>query len=105
MVKAHTETTDKLKSTLASINANVSPPAHLDDRRQGMIDELRGAKDADFDARYLAQQIDAHREALILMRGYAKSGDNPAVRKLASQTVALVQSHLNMAEHLAKTVK
>jgi putative membrane protein len=105
MVKAHTETTDKLKSTLASINAKVTPPAHLDDRRQGMIDELRGAKDADFDARYLAQQVDAHREALILMRGYAKSGDNPAVRKLAAKTVSLVQSHLDMAEHLAKTAK
>jgi hypothetical protein len=39
------------------------------------------------------------------MRGYAKSGDNPAVRKLASQTASLVLSHLNMAEHLAKTVK
>jgi putative membrane protein len=105
MVTAHTETTDKLKSTLASINSNVAPPAHLDDRRQGMIDELRGAKDADFDARYLAQQVDAHKEALILMQGYAKSGDTPAVRKLAAKTVSLVQSHLNMAEHLAKTVK
>ena len=105
MVKAHTETTDKLKSTLAAINSKIVPPAHLDDRRQGMIDELRGAKDADFDARYLAQQIDAHREALILMRGYAKSGDTPAIRKLAAKTVSLVQSHLDMAEHLAKTVK
>jgi putative membrane protein len=105
MVKAHTQTTDKLKSVLASINANVTPPAHLDDRRQGMIDELRGAKDADFDARYIAQQVDAHKEALILIRGYAKSGDNPAVRKIASQTVSLVQSHLNMAERLAKYVK
>lgn len=105
MIKAHTATTDKLKSTLASINSNVTPPAHLDDRRQGMIDELRGAKDADFDARYLAQQVDAHKEALILMRGYAKSGDNPAVRKLAAKTAPVVQSHLHMAEHLAKSVK
>ncbi|HEY2834964.1 MAG TPA: DUF4142 domain-containing protein, partial [Rhizomicrobium sp.] len=56
MVKAHTETTDKLKSTLASNNISVTPPAHLDDRRQGMIDDLRGAKSEDFDHRYLTQQ-------------------------------------------------
>ncbi len=43
MVKAHTETTGKLKAIIADGNIAVTPPAHLDDRRQGMIDNLRGA--------------------------------------------------------------
>jgi putative membrane protein len=102
MVMAHTETTDKLKSILASGHGNVTPPAHLDDRHQGMIDELRGAKAEDFDGRYLAQQIDAHKEALILMKGYAKSGDVAAVRHFAAKTAPVVQSHLNMAESIGK---
>ncbi len=55
MVTAHTETTDKLKAALASTHPDIAPPSRLDDRRQGMIDELRGAKDADFDGRYIAQ--------------------------------------------------
>ena len=37
-----------------------------------MIDNLTGAKDEDFDARYLNQQENAHQEALILFRGYAR---------------------------------
>jgi putative membrane protein len=100
MVAAHTETTNKLKAALASTKPDITPPAHLDDRRQGMIDELRGAKDADFDGRYIAQQVDAHNEALILMKGYAKDGDTPAIRKLAAKTALTVQAHLNMAEKI-----
>ena len=71
---AHTGTTKELKATLAKINSIVTPPSALDDRHQGMIDELRGAKDGDFDTRYMSQQVDAHREALILVRGYSKDG-------------------------------
>jgi putative membrane protein len=105
MVAAHTETTDKLKAALASTHPDITPPAHLDDRRQGMIDELRGAKDVDFDARYVAQQIDAHNEALILMKGYAKDGDTPAIKELAAKTARAVQMHLNMAEKIQKGLK
>lgn len=105
MVAAHTETTSKLKAALKDSHSDAAPPAHVDDRRQGMLDELRGAKDADFDNRYLAQQIAAHNEALILMRGYAKDGDNGDVKKFAAKTAAAVQKHLDMATKLSGDVK
>jgi putative membrane protein len=100
MVKAHTGTTEKLKGIIVSNNIAVTPPAHLDNRRQGMIDDLRGAKAADFDHRYLAQQEAAHKEAEILMRGYAKSGDNAAIKSFASDTLPAVQDHLKMVHQL-----
>lgn len=105
MVAAHTETTTKLKAALQASHADVAPPAHVDDRRQGMLDELRGAKDADFDNRYIAQQIGAHKEALILMRGYAKDGDNGDVKKFAAKTAVAVQKHLDMATKLSGDLK
>jgi len=104
MVAAHTGTSEKLKTTLASTHPEVALPAHVDDRHQGMLDELRGAKDADFDGRYIAQQIDAHKEALILMQGYAKDGDTPAIKKLAVKTAPVVQTHLSMAEKIQSTL-
>ena len=103
MIAAHTATSDKLKALLISEKTGITPPATLDDRHQGLIDELRGAKDADFDGRYIAQQVDAHKEALILMNGYAKDGDVTAIKKFAAKTAPAVQSHLNMAEHMAKS--
>lgn len=103
MVVAHTETTSELKGILASANLHVTPPAHLDDRRQGMIDNLRGASAGDFDHRYLVQQEAAHREAVILMRGYARNGDNSAVKRFAAETLPKVEQHLAMVRKLEQT--
>ena len=105
MVQAHTETTEKLKAILASNNINVTPPAHVDNRRQGLLDDLRGAKAEDFDHRYISQQVAAHKEANILMRGYAKDGDNSAIKDFAATTDRAVKMHLSMAEKLDKSTK
>ncbi len=98
MVDAHTKTTEKLKPLLP---AGVTPPLHVDSRRQGMLDNLRGAGAADFDHRYAVQQVAAHREADILMRGYAKDGDNAAIKNFAAETSKAVKMHLSMAEEMA----
>jgi putative membrane protein len=105
MVDAHTETTSKLKAILASNNINVTPPAHVDNRRQGMLDNLRGAKAEDFDHRYISQQVAAHKEADILMRGYAKDGDNAAIKDFAAATDKAVKMHLSMAQKLDARTK
>jgi len=105
MVDAHTATTAKLKSILASNNINVTPPAHVDDRRQGMLDNLRGAAAADFDHRYITQQIAAHKEADILFRGYAKDGDSAAIKDFAAMTDKDIKMHLSMAQKLDAQTK
>lgn len=107
MVDAHTETTTKLKSIISANNIKVTPPASVDSRRQGMLDNLRGASAADFDKRYITQQVAAHNEAGILMRGYAKDGDSAAIKAFASETSHHVAEHLVMAEKLesAQTAK
>jgi putative membrane protein len=102
MIDAHTKTTETLKGILATNKIAVTPPAHVDSRRQGMLDNLRGASAADFDHRYVVQQVAAHKEADILMRGYAKSGDNAKVRAFAADTDTHVKMHLAMAQDLAE---
>ncbi len=102
MVDAHTKTTEKLKSILPG---DVVPPAHVDDRRQGMLNDLRGAAAAEFDHRYAVQQVAAHKEADILMRGYAKDGDNASIKSFAGDTDKDVKMHLSMAQDLASKYK
>lgn len=102
MVQAHTATTAKLKGIIASNSIQVAPPAHVDNRRQGMLDDLRGATAADFDHRYITQQIAAHKEADILLRGYAHDGDNAAIKAFAADTDKSVKMHLAMARKLDK---
>jgi len=102
MIAAHTKTTAELKAIVADEKLAVAPPATLDTRRQTMIDDLRGAKEADFDERYADQQVDAHEEALIVMRGYHKSGDNESLKKFAGNVENAVKMHLSMAKRLDK---
>ena len=70
-----------------------------------MLDNLRGASAAEFDNRYMTQQVAAHKEADILMRGYAKDGDNATIRTFASDTDKHVKMHLSMAQKLAASTK
>jgi putative membrane protein len=102
MISAHTKTTDELKEIVADQKLDLTPPASLDTRRQSMIDDLRGVKAADFDERYIAQQVDAHEEALILMRGYHNSGDNASLKKFAGNVENAVKMHLSMVKRLDK---
>jgi putative membrane protein len=104
MVTAHTKTTDEAKAIVASEKIAFTPPTALDNRHQMMINNLNGASDTDFDKRYISQQVDAHNEALILMRGYHDSGDNKALKDFAGKTENAVKMHLSMAEKLKKTL-
>ncbi len=96
MIAAHTATTAGLKSAIASGNVSAKPPAAMDAEHQALVDALKAAKGADFDALYKAQQTEAHTKTLALMQGYASSGDNAALKSFASSTAPKVQSHLDM---------
>jgi putative membrane protein len=105
MKAAHSKTTAELKDIVASENIDATLPTELDMRRQSLINDLRGVKEVDFDKRYVSQQIDAHNEALILMRGYHDSGDNKALKKFAGNVENAVKMHLGMATRLQKTLE
>jgi putative membrane protein len=49
--------------------------------------------------------VAAHKEADILMRGYAKDGDNPAIKQFAAETDKAVKMHLAMAQKLVEEYK
>lgn len=101
MVTDHTATTAEMKPLAAG--AQVTPPTDMDERRKGMIDNLRTTTDADFDRVYLAQQVAAHEEALSLHQGYADRGDNPTLKAFATKTAPKVQAHLATARALQAT--
>ena len=95
MVKDHTQSTQMVKDAVQKGGLNIAPPAGLDERRKGMLDNLRQAGDSDFDLAYLHQQLGAHIEALELHKGYAAHGDNAALKDAANKIVPVVQKHLD----------
>lgn len=98
MVTEHTAMSAEMKPLIAA--AGETPPAALDERRQGFIDNLRSASDADFDRVYLDQQEAAHNEALVLMQGYAENGADAGLKAGAAKAVPKVQAHLDRVKAL-----
>jgi predicted outer membrane protein len=97
MVRDHSMTTQQLAMVLQSNGTPVVTPQALDPRHVTMMNDLAVAQGADFDRRYAIQQVSAHREAVELLQNYVQSGDNPALRQWAMQTLPTVQEHLQMA--------
>jgi putative membrane protein len=95
IVDDHTAMSAKMKAALPTAAPGVTPPAGLDDRRTGMLNNLKAAGDADFDLAYLHQQLGAHTEAIALHQEYAKGGDNEALKAMAAGAVPMIQKHLS----------
>jgi putative membrane protein len=100
MIDMHTKTSDDLKAALKDNNIAITPPTTLDERRMGMLQNLRAAGDSDFDAAYLHQQLAAHLEALTLHGGYADHGDNPVLKAAAAKTKLVVQAHIDQVKKI-----
>jgi putative membrane protein len=103
MVTDHTATSKAL-GPLAQA-AGQTPATQLDSRRQGFIDNLNKASDADFDKTYVDQQVAAHKEALDLMDGYAKDGPDAGLKDAAAKTAPTVQMHLDKIRSIQAGMK
>jgi putative membrane protein len=98
MVTDHTKMSADLKKAAASAQG-VTIPTAMDERRQGMIDNLKQAGDK-FDEVYREQQTAAHQEALTLAQTYAEAGDNAALKAHAAKGAPMIENHLQMVRSM-----
>jgi putative membrane protein len=102
MIKAHTESTAKVKDAAGKVSPAITPDATLTDDQSDKLADLGKLKGADFDKKYISGQVDAHEDALSLMQGYAKDGDVPSLKDAAGTIAPAVARHLEMAKALNK---
>jgi putative membrane protein len=102
MIKDHTKSSNEMKPLIAK--AGQTPPADLDQRRKGFLDNLKAADAGSFDKTYMDQQVAAHDEALTLLQGYAKDGSDAGLKAAAAKLVPTVQHHSDMAKALQAKV-
>ena len=93
----------KLKTLVDGGKAPGPLPTALDERRKGMIDNLRGAAANDFDDRYLDHQTMAHHEALLAFNGYKTAGDNADLKAFAAETAPKLETHAQMVTKLDRS--
>ncbi|AEG50602.1 hypothetical protein Sphch_2972 [Sphingobium chlorophenolicum L-1] len=97
MVKAHQQSTAKLKAAAGEAKLTVKPPVLTSDQ-QAMLDAIKSAPADGVDMVYAAHQRTAHEAALQLHRSYAADGDMAPLRRAAGEIVPVVESHI---QHLA----
>ena len=98
IIADHTASSAKLKTLAASLNLTL--PTEMDERRKGMMDNLRAASAADFDDRYLDQQTAAHHEALLAFNGYREAGPDAQLKQFAAETAPRLETHAKLVTSL-----
>lgn len=100
----HTAAGEALKAAAPQAAPDVTVPTQLDQRRQGLIDNLRSAAEADFDKVYVDQQVAAHEEAVTLHRGFSDNTDAPALAEHARTVLPKIEAHLQQARTLQSSL-
>lgn len=98
MIADHTKSTQNLKAAIAKSGQTLALPTALPANLQSQVDALNQAGQANFDKTYMDQQVQAHTDALSLLQTYGQSGDVPALKTFASDTMKVVQMHLDRAK-------
>lgn len=102
MIDDHTRLSTLTMQTASSAGLNPGTPM-LNAEHAQMLQSLQMETGAGFEAAYRNHQIMAHQEAIALHRSYADTGDNNALRGVASQAVPVIEMHLNRAQGLPTT--
>lgn len=96
----HSASTARLKALAPTAAPTVALPTRLDERRQGLIDNLNAASAADFDKVWLQQQVAAHDEALTVLNGFAGNTEAPALAQFGSGLIPKITMHRDKAKAL-----
>jgi putative membrane protein len=94
MVQDHTKSTAKIKA--AALTAKVRPKPMLTPTQAEMLTQLKAETGTARDQAYVAQQKQAHQQALTIHSSYAEGGKNIALKTVASGVVPVVQHHIEM---------
>ncbi len=99
MIDDHTDAGEKFASTLEE-KKMAAPEDALDTKHQKVLNRLQNASGKNFDRQYIAAQTQAHKEAVSTFSGYAKHGNDKALRTFASETLPTLKEHMHTVEQL-----
>jgi putative membrane protein len=77
-----------------------APEPALQPNEQQALDALEAASGDQFERAYVAAQVEAHGEAVALLRNYANAGDDLALKEFARKTQPVLEMHLEQANAL-----
>lgn len=91
MVTDHTKAAQDMAP--AAEAEGLTSATELDQRHQAIVDDMTNLEGADFDAAYIAAQMQAHDEAVALFQGYVDGGADGPLKDFAAATLPTLQMH------------
>ena len=95
MVKDHSAAEKKLQAAAKSAG---TVKMMLDPDHQAMVDALKTKTGPDFYKAYIADQVQAHKDAADLLKDYKTDGSDKSLKAWATKTLPAVNMHLKKAE-------
>ena len=99
MIKDHTDATNQLKSIAKSLNVNVTDSLMKEHQRH--VDKMSKMKGKSFDKAYMSMMVDDHKKDIKEFEKASKSS-NTSVSNFASQTLPVLNKHLDSAQAINK---
>ena len=93
MVDDHTKANDQLKSVAQE--EGMTLPTDINAKQQAMYDKLSKLSGSDFDKAYVKAMMMDHQEDVKDFNKEATSGRDPKIKSFASETLPVVQGHLD----------
>jgi putative membrane protein len=93
MVDDHGKANDRLKAVAEK--QNMTLPENMTAKQQAMYEHLQSLSGAAFDKAYLTGMLKDHEEDIKQFQREAKSGKDGQLKSFASETLPLLQDHLN----------
>ncbi len=102
MVEDHSAANEKLNAVAA--RQKLTLPAKLDKHDQKNYDRLSQLSGDAFDRAYAKDMVKDHQNDVAAFKQEASSGQNPAIKQFASETLPTLENHLKMAREMERTV-
>jgi putative membrane protein len=102
MVVEHGAAGDQLKA--AAQKDNITLPSNLAPKTQQTLSRLSKLSGSAFDRAYAEDMVEDHEKDLADFQREVNTGKNEDMKAFASQTIPMIQEHLNQAREMLKTV-
>lgn len=107
MIKEHTAMEQEGTKLGATLGASVAQTGKTEDSREDKseeLDDLREARNAQFDKAYMKFQVEAHEKTLKMLQDQQNRAQNAELKAMITKAIPKVQQHLTQAQQLQKTV-
>ena len=102
MVEDHGQANEQLMQIAQ--DKGIELPQELSDEAQQLYDELQQQEGEAFDQAYMDEMVSDHEEDVDAFQQYTEEGQDEALVEFASQTLPVLQQHLEMAQQTQEQV-